>query len=98
MPAPSRTPQDGESIDTRARAWWSTALQALAAAAGLKYGFDFGMALGSVLLGVIVALNAAVFCYLMTAPVVGLLQRRPRRDSGASGSPTEQTEDRRIHP
>ncbi|MCA3238387.1 MAG: hypothetical protein ACK5RC_03175 [Curvibacter sp.] len=98
MSIPSRTPPDGEGTDTRAQAWLPMVLKALAAAAGLKYGFDFGMVLGGVLLGVIVALNAAVFCYLMTTSLVDLLQRRPRGHAGASASAQEQTEDHRIHP
>jgi uncharacterized protein (DUF2062 family) len=98
MPAPQRTYQDSRSTDSTTHAWWKTALKALAAAAGLKYGFDFGMALGSVLLGVIVALNAAAFCYLMMASVTGLMQRRQRPDSPGAASSPEQTEDQRIRP
>jgi hypothetical protein len=98
MPAPQRTNEDSGSTDSTSHAWWRTALKALAAAAGLKYGFDFGMTLGSVLLGVIVALNAAAFCYLMMASLTGLMQRRRPPDSSGTASLPEQTEDQRIRP
>ena len=47
----------------------------LAAGIGLKYGFDFGDKLAGTPLGVLMALNAAVFGALLFGVVAGLLLR-----------------------
>lgn len=39
---------------------------AVAVAVGLKYGFDFGNQISGPLMGVVGALNAAVFCALIS--------------------------------
>ena len=40
-------------------------LSAIAIAVGLKYGFDFGNQISGPLMGVVGAINGAVFCALM---------------------------------
>ena len=42
---------------------------------GLKYGYDFGNRISGMILGVVVALNAAVFCVIIISVVVERLER-----------------------
>lgn len=51
------------------------ALCLLAGLAGLLLGYDFGARLGGVLLGVVMALNAAAFFWLMVGAVLDRLTR-----------------------
>jgi hypothetical protein len=64
--------------------WLQWALQLLAGVAGLKFGFDFGYRVDGPWLGVLMALNSALFCSIMAGAVVGRLlsPRNPRRDEG----------------
>lgn len=62
--------------------WFTYALAAVAGAVGAKYGFDFGTRISGTLLGVVLALNGAVFCALM---VGGLADRLLHWRGGDSG-------------
>lgn len=53
---------------------WGTTL--LATAAGMVYGYDFGKLIGGPVVGVVLALNAAVFCAIMASALVETLCRR----------------------
>jgi hypothetical protein len=72
------TPQDR----SRWRQWLHWALQLLAGAAGLKFGFDFGYRLDGAGIGILMALNGALFCSIMAGAVVSRLLplRKPQRD------------------
>jgi hypothetical protein len=78
--------------ETRAARPWRAlgwALRALAAAAGLLLGYDFGARTGGVGLGALMALNAAAFFWLMASALIDALLRllRPRaaRQDAQSG-------------
>jgi hypothetical protein len=49
-----------------------------AAVAGLKYGYDFGAEISGKLLGIVLAINGAVFCSI----VVGMVVDRARQVLG----------------
>lgn len=61
--------------DKRPRHWLVWAVAALAGLAGLKFGFDVGVQVAGVWLGVLMALNAAVFGSLMAGALVERLLR-----------------------
>ena len=52
----------------------------LVAAIGLKYGYDFGNKVAGTTLGVLMALNAAVFGAILFSVVAGLLLRSGTTD------------------
>jgi hypothetical protein len=62
--------------------WLQWALQLLAGVAGLKFGFDFGYRVDGPWLGVVMALNSALFASIMAGAVVGRLlpSRKTRGD------------------
>jgi hypothetical protein len=60
--------------------WLHWALQLLAAVAGLKFGFDFGYRVDGPWLGVVMALNSALFASIMAGAVIGRLL--PARSGG----------------
>jgi hypothetical protein len=66
---PMTTPQQ----KNRWRQWLQWALQLLAGAAGFKFGFDFGYRLDGAGIGILMALNSALFCSIMAGAVVGRL-------------------------
>jgi drug/metabolite transporter (DMT)-like permease len=60
----------------RNRFAWAAA--ALAGLAGLKYGYDFGTQVAGLWLGILMALNGAVFCSLVAGALVErVLRPRP---------------------
>lgn len=63
---PMTTPQQ----KYRWRQWLHWTLQLLAGAAGLKFGFDFGYRLDGAGIGILMALNSALFCSIMAGAVV----------------------------
>jgi len=48
---------------------------ALAIGAGLKYGYDFGVQISGTILGVVLAINSAVFCSIVVGMFVEQAQR-----------------------
>ena len=69
---------------SRWREYLQWALQLLAGAAGLKFGFDFGYQLDGAGIGILMALNSAVFCSIMAGAVAARLlpARAEDRDEG----------------
>jgi hypothetical protein len=53
----------------------SIALYGVVGLLGLKYGYDAGVQMSGTLLGVVMGLNAAVFCALMAAAALSFLSR-----------------------
>ncbi len=58
------------------RAWLAWAMTALAALLGLVFGFDAGQRMSGPMLGVVMALNAAVIAGLLFMVAWGLIDRR----------------------
>ncbi len=54
-------------------------LCALAAAAGAKLGYDFGIQIGGTPVGVLTAANTALFGWLMVSAMASLAQRWSRK-------------------
>jgi hypothetical protein len=63
--------------------WLFWLIYAVAGLIGLKYGFDVGVQMSGVLMGAVMGLNAAVFCALVAASVIGWLFRRRTDDQGS---------------
>ena len=61
------------------------AAYALAAIAGARWGFGFGDQVGGVLLGVVAALNCAVFCMIAVAALAQWFDRRDPAGRRADG-------------
>ena len=65
-------PNPEHSTASAARRWLPRLVYALAAAIGAIYSYDFGSVIGGPLVGVVLALNGAVFCSV----VAGALAER----------------------
>jgi hypothetical protein len=64
------------------RRWLFRALWLLAALAGLKFGFDFGVSIGGPWMGFAMAITSAIFCTMMAEGIAEWLLRADaaRRD------------------
>ncbi len=58
-------------------------IEGAAALLGAALGFDFGVQVGGIALGVLAAACGAAFCVMMVGGVVERLVRPPRQDRGA---------------
>ena len=65
------------------RAWLPWAMSALAALLGLVYGFDAGQRMSGPMLGVVMALNAAVIAGLLAGAVVDRIEHLLRGRTAA---------------
>jgi hypothetical protein len=63
--------------------WLPRLVYLLAAVAGMVYSYDFGNVIGGPVVGVVLALNGAVFCSI----VAGALAEKLRRSWPASQQP-----------
>lgn len=61
---------------TRARPLWAWIAYVAVSVPGLIYGYEFGARLGGMLLGLVVAVNGALFCSIMASAVIEPLMRR----------------------
>ncbi len=68
---------------SRARRLVTAVVCGVAALAGLVSGYDFGLQLGGALVGVVMAVNGAVFCAILAGAAIDRLARW-RRASGHS--------------
>jgi hypothetical protein len=59
----------------RAPRWLVAAVSLLAALAGVVYSYDFGAQIGGPLVGVVLALNGALFCSILAGALVERLAR-----------------------
>jgi hypothetical protein len=55
--------------------WLVAAVSTLAALAGLVYSYDFGVQIGGPVVGVVLALNGALFCSILAGALVERLAR-----------------------
>lgn len=58
-------------------------IEGVAALVGAALGFDFGVEIGGIALGVLAAACGAAFCVMMVGGLVERLVRAPRQDRGA---------------
>jgi len=65
------------------RTWLMAMAYLLAAAAGVKWGFDFGHRISGTVLGVVLAINGALFCSFIVGVVVDRLFKPDGSDSKA---------------
>jgi hypothetical protein len=57
------------------RRWWMWVMWLLAGAVGLKYGFEFGLSISGVWMGLAMAITTALFSTLMADGLVQWLMR-----------------------
>ncbi len=76
--------QHPERVPTPLQRWLVRLVYLLAAVAGMVYSYDFGKVIGGPIVGVVLALNGAVFCSI----VAGALVERLCRWWAASSDPS----------
>lgn len=62
--------QDPERVLTPLQRWLVRLVYLLAAVAGMIYSYDFGKVIGGPIVGVVLALNGAVFCSIVAGALV----------------------------
>jgi hypothetical protein len=60
--------------------WWMWVIWLAAAAAGLKFGFDFGVSISGVWMGLTMAITTAIFGTMMVDGLMQWLLRQARGD------------------
>lgn len=71
-------------VKPNGKRWWMWVVWLAAAAAGLKFGFDFGISIGGLWMGLAMAVTTALFGTMMAE---GLMDWLLRRLGGRSSQP-----------